>query len=138
VIVRPRTVYVDPGVRYAAWAVFGEDGQLEATGKCARDDFAAVAAKWSCYGVIEEPWGVGEHTTEKDIMQLCLAAGEYGGRFKNTRYERPTSTPKPARHLQALKRLTAAELAVLPKQKTHRKHILCAVWMGLRVNGRMV
>lgn len=137
-MIRPRTVYVDPGVRYAGWAVFGEDGRMEACGKCAREDFAALVAKWSCYGVIEEPWGVGEKTTEQDIMQLCLAAGEYGGRFRDTRYVRPPATPKPARHLQALKRLTPAETALLPKQKTHRKHILCAVWEGLRDHGRMV
>lgn len=133
-----RIVYIDPGVEYVGWAVFGSKNELEAVGMCSRKDFKEEVAGRTSFCVIEKPWGVGGHTTEQDIMNLCLAAGEYGGRFANTRYETPPSTPKPIRHAQARKRLKPHELALLPKQKTQLKHIMCAVWMGLRDRGRMV
>lgn len=131
------TVYADPGVKYVGWACF-HTGRLISAGYTRREDFADLVAPLAMVGVIEMPWGIGKSTTEQDILRLTLAAGEYGGRFRFTRYERPISAPKPVRHAQALKRLSAAELTLLPKQKTHLQHTLCAVWMGLRDSGRMI
>lgn len=130
-----KCVYIDPGVQYLAWALFNED-VLDSAGVKARElasDLRFVATR----GEIERPWGKGPRTTQADIDDLNIACGEYGAQFPFRTYRRPYTAPKALRHARALAALTKAELAVLPKQKTKLKHVLCAVYMGLRATGRI-
>lgn len=126
---------VDPGVQYFAW-VDMVDSQLHRCGLDKREDAGLLAD--IPYGIIEKP-RPGHHakSTDRDIQELCIALGEYGAQFSERRYEVASSCPKPKRHAQALARLTPAELAILPKQKTKQKHILCALWIALKHAGRL-
>lgn len=130
-----KCVYIDPGVKYLAWALFNED-ELESAGVTEREGQSDLKYL-SCRGEIERPWGKGPGTTQADIDDLNIACGEYGAQFPFRTYRRPYTAPKPLRHARALAALTKAELAVLPKQKTKLKHVLCAVYMGLRATGRI-
>jgi hypothetical protein len=144
-IARPPTIYVDPGVQYAGWCL-GKNGVLEAAGKIDRAEFRTAVAWLAKRCIVEQPWGVGElckergikGSTLKDILELTLAAGEYGGRFAEAVYLHPYMAPKPIRHERALEALDRHELSRLPPQKTFRIHTLCAVYMFLRDVGRIV
>lgn len=131
-----KCVYIDPGVKYAAWAYFNALGLLELCDVTSRDDVPNLW-QYASRGEIERPWGKGPNTTQADIDDLNIAVGEYGRCFHTRVYRRPYTAPKKLRHERALKALTPAELAVLPKQKTKLKHVLCAVYMGLRGTGRI-
>ena len=141
-IPRPPTIYVDPGVQYAGWCR-GSGGVLTAAGKIDREDFRSLVAWMAKRCVVEQPWGVGDIRTKRgstlqDILELTLAAGEYGGAFDTRVYLHPYMAPKPIRHERALEALDRHELARLPPQKTYRQHTLCAVYMFLRDVGRIV
>lgn len=129
-------ICIDPGKRYLAYAQFERDSLLAAK-MIDRLEFKQLDRHQ--HVVVEEPWGVDKEkgVREADIRALVLAAGLYAGHFDTHRFVLASSCPKPARHAQALKRLSPAELAVLPKQKTHLKHVLCAVWIGLKELGRL-
>jgi len=145
VITRPPTIYVDPGVQYAGWCR-GDHGVLTAAGKIDRSDFKSLVSWMAKRCVVEQPWGVGDidrarghkGSTLKDILELTLAAGQYGGAFDTAVFLPPYMAPKPIRHERALAALDRHELARLPKQKTYLVHTLCAVYMFLRDVGRIV
>ena len=126
--------YVDPGKGYFGAARF-DAGVLGATWFGRKDAYRQLLQ--GNYGVVEMPWG-STRKNEKDIRHLCVWAGRLAERFDVSWMDDPGKSPKPIRHQQALDRLTAAELTKLPKLKGHRKHVLCAVWMGLKHSGRLV
>lgn len=132
--------FIDPGVKYFGWAVFSDAGSLEAAGKNTRDGIAEVTnMAWEAE--IEKPWvdqrGKGKSRLE-DVMELCIAAGWYGGHFAACTFRTPYKAPKDIRHERAVQACRPEELLVLPKQITYRKHTLCAVYMGMRRFGRIV
>jgi hypothetical protein len=127
---------VDPGVKYFAWVAFYE-GRLTDCGLNQREDALSILGDFP-FGIVEKPRASkDDKSTRADIQELCIALGEYGRCFRERRYEVASSCPKDIRHAQALKRLSPEELAILPKQITKRKHILCALWIALKHAGRL-
>jgi hypothetical protein len=133
-------------VNFLAWARFDSNKVLVETGKTPRDQEAfLVILGGLCPRVIMErpyiqqvdPTKRKGRATQEDVQELCIAAGEYAGRFKYRRYDYPYTLNKDLRHKRALEALTAQELRTISKLKTHRAHVLCAVYMGLRETGRI-
>lgn len=138
------TVFGDTSVNFLAWALFDADKKLVLCGKTPRADVAEIGS-YARVGVVEKPWVQqvdprkrSGRATQKDIQELCIAAGEYGRIFEVRRYEYPHKAPKKIRHERALAALDADERARLPKFRTHLEHIGCAIYMGLRATGRIV
>jgi hypothetical protein len=136
-------VAFDPGVKYLAWALFSF-GKLRKA-DLYRGDFDNLllrvgSLRSAALAVVECPtrnFGV----PEKDICELCRAAGEIGIQFDEREYVSPSEwkgqVPKTVHHPRILTRLTDEERAVIPEGKTARKHILDAVGIGLWRLGRM-
>lgn len=132
--IEDHVTYVDPGKKYFGAADF-HGGELVCTYFGRNEEYRTLLC--GNYGVIEMPWGSTQKNA-KDIRDLCVWAGRYAERFTCSWMDDPGKSPKPIRHAQALSRLTEYELSKLPKLKGHRKHVLCAVWMGLKHSGRLV
>lgn len=129
-------ITIDPGKTYFAYARWDCNGQLIEAAKLGRNSIHVLPVGEPA--IIEKQWGQAKNTPLRDLLDLAVSTGEYGGHFFSRRYVLPSSCPKPIRHKQALARLRPSELAVLPKNKTDLKHVLCAVWIGLNELGRLV
>lgn len=125
---------IDPGVKYYGLALF-EGQTLIAARKEHADCIHSVRANLC---VVERPRKANDdRSTRGDIQDLEYAAGGYAAHFSSSKAVQASNVPKDIRHARALAALLPGELAVLPKQKTHLKHVLCAVYIGLKELGRL-
>ncbi len=129
-------VALDPGVQYYGAALFTA-GQLVYAGKEDRAEIGELS-KEAELCVVERPRKANDdRATRGDIQDLEFAAGWYAGHFAQSKMVLASNVPKAIRHQRALAALTPGERGMLPKQKTHLKHVLCAVYIGLKELGRL-
>lgn len=132
-------VTIDPGVKYAAWALWNEHSkEFYLVGLCPHVDLPRADQ-----AIIEQPRFRRQGPARtRDVENLLMAAARIATKYENSRLVWPETwagqVPKATRHRKLMTGtvLTEAEKALIPGTKTAQKQILDAVGIGLWYFGR--
>ena len=124
----------DPGVAYAAWAVWAEI-ELVGTGLDPIGEFVPQAGLVQLL-VIEKPQVYkNARARSSDLVDLAVSTGRIAAPYENVVYYLPREwkgqTPKGIHHARIVSALSEYERRALPKRKGELKHVLDAVGIGL-------
>jgi hypothetical protein len=129
----------DPGVTYCAQARFVDGALVLCRILPSIDGVRDCGVIDTC--VVERVVTRGAHSNDnikaQDLLDLAWASGIIAAQYPNRVMQRPPTVPKEIWHARVESYLNGNEIVLLPKLKTHRKHVLCAIGAGMKYLGRM-